>query len=80
MKDEDILRKYVAEAVGRIAPSYLKKEAVRQGLQDLLEAAVASGEVSSDEGLSDWWATIDMASKALRAVPLAAWKKKTEVR
>lgn len=73
-KDTDLLRDYILEARAEMSVAYAKKESLRQSIQDMLTAAVASGDVSSKEQLDEWWSTLDMASKALRGVPFDVWK------
>lgn len=73
--DSFTLKRLVREAVVAASSSYMKKERVRESLQRVLQDAVASGEVSSQDELDDWWNTLDMATSALRAVPFDAWKR-----
>lgn len=75
MKNEDLLKRYIAEAVGA-GPQYQRKEIIRQRLQDMLEQAVISGEIQSQKELMDWHDTVGMAVQALRGVPYEIWKRK----
>lgn len=75
MKNEDLLKRYIVEAVAA-GPQYQRKEIVRQRLQDMLEQAVSGGEIQSQKELSDWHDTIAMAVQALRGVPYEIWKRK----
>jgi hypothetical protein len=43
-------------------------------LQELLQGEVATGSVTSQEELDEWWSTVEMATKALKMVPFEAWK------
>ena len=73
--DDELIRRYVLEAVSA-GSSYMKKEAVKQRLQAILEEAIAVGDISSPEELKDWWATIEMATMSLKSVPFLVWEKK----
>lgn len=77
-KEEGLVREFVVEALksGKVSASetYMKKEVVREKLQALLQEAVASGEVQNQKELDDWWKTVEMATKALKMVPLMAWQ------
>ena len=77
-KEEGLVREFVVEALksGKVSASetYMKKEVVRERLQALLQEAVASGEVQNQKELDDWWKTVEMATKALKMVPLMAWQ------
>lgn len=56
-------------------PDHDRKEAVKQHLQDMLEASIKSGEVTSQEELDDWWHVIEVSTRAMRVVPYSAWKR-----
>ena len=78
LSEEGLVREFVVEALksGRVSASetYMKKEVVREKLQALLQEAVASGEIQNQKELDDWWKTVEMATKALKMVPLMAWQ------
>jgi hypothetical protein len=78
LSEEGLVREFVVEALksGKVSASetYMKKEVVREKLQALLQEAVASGEVQNQKELDDWWKTVEMATKALKMVPLMAWQ------
>ena len=75
----ELIEQFVLEAIKSkktgASKEYMKKEAVREKLQVLLQEAVESGEVKSQEELEDWWATVEMAKNALKMVPFAVWKR-----
>jgi hypothetical protein len=52
----------------------MKKEEVRQSLQDLISQKVAAGEISDQESLDEWFATAEMSLKALKMVPLIVYQ------
>ena len=72
------MREFVVEALKSrkvsASETYMKKEVVREKLQALVQEAVASGEIQSQKELDDWWKTVEMATKALKMVPLMAWQ------
>lgn len=78
MKEEGLVREFVVEALksGKVSASetYMKKEIVREKLQALVVEAIASGEVQSQKELDEWWKTVEMATKALKMVPVIAWQ------
>jgi hypothetical protein len=75
------LRKIVQETMvdegGRIGahPDYMKKERVRQILQDAVVQAVAQGGITSEEELEHFFQTAPIAFNALRMVPLSVYQK-----
>lgn len=78
LSEKGLVREFVVEALksGKVSASetYMKKEVVREKLQALLQEAVASGEIQNQKELDDWWKTVEMATKALKMVPLMAWQ------
>lgn len=76
--EEGLVREFVVEALKSrkvsASETYMKKEVVREKLQALVQEAVASGEIQSQKELDDWWKTVEMATKALKMVPLMAWQ------
>jgi hypothetical protein len=57
-----------------ISQDYMKKEAVRQQLQELIKAKIAEGEIADQAQFEDWIATAKMAFDALKMVPIEAYK------
>ena len=74
-KLRSIVRDMVAEAIGA-SKEYMKKEAVRQQLQDLIASKVTSGEIQDQKQLEDWFQAASMALMALKMVPLEAYMPK----
>lgn len=78
MNKAELIREFVVESLKSnkvsASESYMKKEAVREKLQTLVQEAVASGDVKNQKELEDWWDTVEMASKTLKMVPLMAWQ------
>lgn len=66
----------VAEAsrVGA-SSSYMRKEVIREKLQEMIVDAVKSGDVKDDASLKELLFTFDMATRALAGVPFAVWQK-----
>ena len=75
---EGLVKEFVVEALKSrkvsASETYMKKEVVREKLQALVQEAVASSEIQNQKELDDWWKTVEMASKALKMVPLMAWQ------
>jgi hypothetical protein len=76
--EKGLVREFVVEALKSrkvgASETYMKKEVVREKLQALLQEAVTSGEIQNQKELDDWWKTVEMATKALKMVPLMAWQ------
>ena len=53
---------------------YMKKEMIREKIQSLLQDAMGSGNVVTQADLDDWFATVDMALKALQSVPIDVYR------
>mgnify|MGYP003480784636 FL=1 len=66
----------VAEA-SRVSASssYMRKEVIREKLQEMIVDAVKSGDVKDDASLKELLSTFDMATRALAGVPFAVWQK-----
>lgn len=69
------IRRIIREALVGASPEYMRKEAVRQRVQELVVDMVADGQIQSDQELADFWKSVEMSLTALRMVPLAAIKK-----
>ena len=67
-----IIKSLVNEAVAA-SKEYMKKEAVRQQLQDLIASKVASGEINDQSQLDEWFQASTMALNALKMVPIEAY-------
>lgn len=68
------LRKMVLEETIKASREYMLKEKVREEIQAMLVQRISSGEIKSEEALKDFWKTIEMASSALKMIPLDALK------
>lgn len=79
-----ILKKYVREVLDEVkigaSPAYMKKETVRQDLEDLIKSKVASGDITDQTQLDEWFATALMSLNALKMVPIAAYSVKKKAR
>jgi len=72
--DVDKLRRIVLEETIKASREYMAKEKVREDLQKLIAARVASGEIKDDVSLREFWKTLEMAALALKAVPVDAFR------
>lgn len=72
--DVDKLRRIVLEETIKASREYMAKEKVREDLQKLIAARVASGEIKDDISLREFWKTLEMAALALKAVPVDAFR------
>lgn len=68
------MRRIVLDEAIKASKDYMKKEAVRQRIQDLAAAMVSSGEIKSDAELADFWKTAEMSILALKMIPFDALK------
>jgi hypothetical protein len=66
------LRNVVSEAI-TASTAYLKREQVREQLQEIIIEQVKSGAISSDEDLSDFFKSVDMSVGALKMVPFQVY-------
>jgi|LauGreDrversion4_2_1035121.scaffolds.fasta_scaffold33457_4 hypothetical protein len=71
------IRDVVAEALAVASPEYMKKEAVRQQIQELIASKVSAGEIQDQKQLDEWFQAASMSLMALKMVPLDAYKLKT---
>lgn len=70
----DVLTRLLNEAKVSASPEYMKKEAVREKIQEIVVDAISSGQVKSQEDLEDLWKTAQMSIGALKQVPYSAWQ------
>lgn len=79
------LRVIIREAIGAspdcseavsASEDYMRKEAVRARIQELVTDMVAKGEIRSDADLADFWRSVEMSVVALRMVPVRAFLKR----
>jgi len=69
------LRRLVREAKIEASPEYMRKEAIRQRLQDDVIARVVSGEIGDQLSLDEFFSTVDMALRALKGVRFETYAK-----
>lgn len=69
------LRRLVREAKIGASPEYMRKEAIRQRLQDDVISRVVSGEISDQLSLDEFFSTVDMALRALKGVKFETYSK-----
>lgn len=74
IKLKRLILDFIIESKVAASASYMKKEEIRQSLQDLISRKIASGEISDQESLEEWFATAEMSLKALKMVPLVAYQ------
>jgi len=70
------VRRLIREA-GKIGASseYMKKERVREQLQQVITDHVRSGEISDDESLKQFIKDVDLSMTSLKMIPFEVWKK-----
>lgn len=68
------VRRIVLDEAIRASKDYMKKEEVRQRIQDLAAHMVDTGEIRSDAELAEFWKTAEMSILALKMIPLGAYK------
>ena len=70
------LRQVVREA-GKVhaSPEYMKKERVREKLQQLVADHVASGEITDQATLEQFIKDVDISMTALKMIPFDVWMK-----
>lgn len=70
-----LFREGIEEAKIAASPDYMKKEKVREELQDLIAARVASGEIPDQNALEQFIKDIHTSMTALKMIPYDTWKK-----
>lgn len=68
------VRRIVLDEAIKASKEYMKKEEVRQRIQDLVSHMVDTGEIKSDVELAEFWKTAEMSITALKMIPLGAFK------
>lgn len=69
-----ITKNFLKEVISA-TKSYLKKEVVRQKIQDLIVAEIKSGKIKDQEQLSDFFDTVLMSINALKMIPFDVFVK-----
>lgn len=70
------VRRIVLDEAIKASKDYMRKEQVRQKVQDLAASMVANGEIRDEAGLADFWRTVEMSVGALKMIPLEALASK----
>ncbi len=70
------VRRIVLNETIKASQEYMRKEKVRQKVQDVVAELVSIGDIKSDAELVDFWRTVEMAVDALKMIPLTALKVK----
>jgi len=73
-KSHQLIKRLVVEVISA-SKSYMKKEAVRQAVQDLVASKVASKEIKNQEQLDEWFVATTLAITSLKMVPFEVYKK-----
>ena len=68
------VRRIVLDEAIKASKAYMKKELVRQRMQELVTEMVTSGEIKSDAELADFWKSVEMSVLALKMIPLSTLK------
>lgn len=69
-----ILQQFISETI-KASPAYMKKEKVRQQMQDHVVELVKQGEISTPEELEKHFENVKMSLDALKMVPLDVYQK-----
>lgn len=69
-----MLREFIAEVV-KASPSYMKKEELRQTIQDILVNRVNEGTIKNQKDVDSFFADVEMATRALKGVPFDVLKQ-----
>lgn len=70
----DLLKRLVEELV-QASPAYMKKERVRESIQNVIIDLVGSGEIQSAADLENFFSSATMSMSALKMVPFEAYAK-----
>ena len=58
----------------RAGSKFLKKEAVREAIEEIVVHFVKQGKIANDEELKEFWDSAQMAIKSLEMIPLQVLK------
>lgn len=53
----------------------MKKELIREELQNIIVEKIKSGSIKTQEDLNEIWNSYDMSIKTLKMIPIDIWKK-----
>ncbi len=70
-----IFKEGLDEAKIAASPDYMKKEKVREELQNLIAARVAAGEIQDQAQLEQFIKDVSVSMTSLKMIPLDVWKK-----
>jgi hypothetical protein len=71
----ELFSEAIEEAKIGASPDYMRKEAVREHMQQHIISMVKSGEITDQAGVDAWCSAADMSLKALSMVPFDVWSK-----
>jgi len=70
-----LFREGMDEAKITASADYMKKERVREELQNIIAARVASGEIQDQVQLEEFLKAVTLSVTSLKMIPLDVWKK-----
>jgi len=73
--DDELLRNFIREAAISASPEYMKKEHVRERLQELIIAAMNDGAFSDEATRETFFADLNLAITTLKMIPFEVWQK-----
>lgn len=68
------LRTYILEVI-RASQSYMKKEEIRERLEDLIKTRVANNVITSQDELDQFFDDVNIAARALKGIPFSVFVK-----
>jgi len=68
------VRRIVLDEAIKASKEYMKKELVRQRIQELVASMVEAGEIRTAAELDDFWKSAEMSILALRMIPIDGYK------
>jgi hypothetical protein len=69
-----LLQEFINEIVN-ISPEYMKKERVREAIQNVITSMVSKGEIQNAQELENFFSSADMSLRALKMVPFETFTK-----
>jgi hypothetical protein len=71
----DVIHEVIAEQKVMASPEYMRKEKVREEIQNSIKRLVNLGFIKNQRDLESFFDTIPMVVSALKMVPIEAWMK-----
>tara|TARA_Y100000310_G_scaffold221871_1_gene223456 strand:- start:1406 stop:1639 length:234 start_codon:yes stop_codon:yes gene_type:complete len=69
------LKQIIKEETVSASSEYMKKENVREQLQNMVLELIKNGDITSDDDIKEFFGTVEMASNTLKMIPFMVYNK-----